>query len=137
MEGAVSGPPSCRTKVRVGCPAATEVLDSGACVAFLPTCSEGCSRWRAMAECEATGGALVDSLGLRDLLDLMQLAARKHGNSTWWTAASDFRKVEGKFTWEGSGLPVSDAMELWANGTYGWVLLNLGLFHCSLFFLLK
>ena len=33
-------------------------------------------RWQAMEECEETGGFLVDSLGLQELLELLQLATR-------------------------------------------------------------
>ena len=34
-------------------------------------------RWRAMEECELTGGFLADSLGLRELLELLQLSAKQ------------------------------------------------------------
>ena len=33
-------------------------------------------RWQAMEECEETGGFLADSLGLQELLELLQLATR-------------------------------------------------------------
>ena len=41
--------------------------------------------------CEAEGGYLVDSLGLRELLDLLQLASTKYNKSTWWIGATDFK----------------------------------------------
>jgi len=72
-----------------------------------------------MEECEETGGFLADSLGLQELLELLQLATRRYNTSSWWTGATDFKKESGKFSWERKDLTLSDAEELWANGTFG------------------
>ena len=110
--------PCTSLQVRVGCPAGSELLDSGSCLQFLTSqCPEGCSRWRAMQECQADGGHLADSLALKDLVDLLALAGSKYNMSTWWTAASDFSKLAGKFSWEASSQALSDTPELWVNGT--------------------
>jgi len=120
VRGAVRGHPSCKGKERLaGCPPDAERLSSGVCLAFLPSCPLGCSRWQAMEECEETGGFLADSLGLQELLELLQLATRRYNTSSWWTGATDFKKESGKFSWERKDLTLSDAEELWANGTFG------------------
>ena len=44
---------------------------------------------------------------------------RKYNTSSWWTGATDFKKESGRFSWERKDLTLSDAEELWVNGTFG------------------
>lgn len=111
----VSGSHTCQRKVKVGCPR-DSVRIKGGCFRFLDSighiCEEGCSRFRAMEECELTGGFLADSLSEDVLRDLLKKSYSTHSYSSWWLAASDFRKMQ-KFTWERSGDPVPSTSDLW------------------------
>ena len=44
---------------------------------------------------------------------------RKYNTSSWWTGGTDFKKESGRFSWERQDLTLSDAEELWVNGTFG------------------
>ena len=46
--------------------------------------------------------------------------SRKYNTSSWWTGGTDFKKESGRFSWERKDqLSLSDAEELWVNGTFG------------------
>lgn len=50
---------------KVGCPDNHIKITDDSCIKFLtdsPVCSEGCSRYTAMEECERSGGHLLDYL---------------------------------------------------------------------------
>eukprot|EP00092_Neocalanus_flemingeri_P024752 GFUD01026841.1.p1 GENE.GFUD01026841.1~~GFUD01026841.1.p1 ORF type:complete len:501 (+),score=103.73 GFUD01026841.1:277-1779(+) len=112
----VSGKPSCKEKVKVGCPSDHIKTNSNICIKFLDqTCDQGCSRYAAMEECEQRGGFLADSLEENDIKNILQLAGNSYNHSFWWVGASDMRKRGGKFSWERSDLLVSDMADLWRN----------------------
>ena len=77
--------------VRVGCPPDSIRLSPATCVKFLTeTCAAGCSRYAAMAECEQSGGFLLDQIPLSELQHLLVIAGDSHSESFWWTGAADF-----------------------------------------------
>lgn len=111
----VSGSHTCQKKVKVGCPRGSERVRGG-CFKFLDSagraCADGCSRFRAMEECELSGGTLADGLPEEVIKDLLALSYSRYGQADWWLAAADFRK-KSRFTWEYSDDPVSSLPELW------------------------
>ena len=136
-----------------GCPSDAERLSSGVCLAFLPSCPNGCSRcclenivcicpggvqWRSVSSLEVsllTPLDFVSSLSFsssqqskfNDRMLALTVAinhhhnnlCRKYNTSSWWTGGTDFKKESGRFSWERQDLTLSDAEELWVNGTFG------------------
>jgi len=112
----VSGLPSCKEKVKVGCPSDHVKTESNICIKFLDkTCGQGCSRYAAMEECEKTGGFLADSLEENDIRNILEIAGNSYNHSFWWVGASDMSKRGGKFSWERGDMLMSDMPDLWRN----------------------
>ena len=53
------------------------------------------------------------------LIDHRHTICRKYNTSSWWTGGTDFKKESGRFSWERKDISLSDAEELWVNGTFG------------------
>ena len=81
--------------MKVGCPGSDLALGPSLCVRFLTSsCPEGCSRYRAMEQCELTGGFLLELEDKQQLQDLLRATAgSEHGQSFWWTGGIDIRSV--------------------------------------------
>ncbi|XP_023333458.1 uncharacterized protein LOC111705214 [Eurytemora carolleeae] len=117
--GVKSGAHTCKTKEKVGCP--KEAINIGdLCLNFLISstgiCQEGCSRFRAMEECELTGGYLVDKLNPETAEQLFNRIKEdpEIRDTDWWTAGSDMSKL-GRFTWERESIDVPKDLKLWQN----------------------
>jgi len=115
----ISGAYACSKKVKVGCPKDSYKLGN-LCLKFLEAsnsiCAEGCSRFRAMEECELDGGYLVDDITEEMTEPLFNHILVNYGESEWWTSGSDMSK-QGRFTWETSGDDVPTSPALWRNSS--------------------
>ena len=81
--------------MKVGCPGSDLALGPDICVRFVTSsCTQGCSRYRAMELCELSGGFLVELEEEQQLQDLLRATAgTEHGRTFWWTSGMDIRSV--------------------------------------------
>jgi len=113
---AVSGLATCEEKVKVGCPDSHVALSSDLCIKFLTEpCSEGCSRYAAMEQCELSGGFLLELGDRQELVKLLQeISLSPYNHQFWWTGGIDISKKPGEFVWERSNVEV-DTSDLLGN----------------------
>ena len=79
--------------VKVGCPETNLRLSPDVCIKFLTeTCTEGCTRYAAMEQCELSGGFLLELQDKAELTKLLnEISQTSYRTSFWWTGGIDIR----------------------------------------------